>query len=163
MPKIDFIESRVEMEQILREESLGFLGMQLDGEPYVVPLNYSYDSGTILFHCSLSGKKLDHIRANPQVCFSVGRPTEEVRRHPEGEPCHIDSDSVICYGTARIIEDVEERARILNTFNHYYRPDAADITLESAEKCGAVEITISTMTGRQEREKKRTYWRHTFS
>jgi hypothetical protein len=30
------------------------------------------------------------------------------------------------------------------------------------EKCMAVEITIAEMTGRQERDRRRTYWRFLF-
>jgi nitroimidazol reductase NimA-like FMN-containing flavoprotein (pyridoxamine 5'-phosphate oxidase superfamily) len=109
MPSREFNESREEMERILREETLGYLGLSMEGMPYVVPLNYGYVEGKIVFHCALTGKKLDYLRANPQVCFTVGRQSGRVRRHPRGATCHTDNDSVICYGTARIVEDVEER------------------------------------------------------
>ena len=156
----EFIESRAEIERILHEETIGYLGLSMDDKPYVVPLNYAYVDGRILFHCALTGLKLDHIRANPQVCFAVGRQSGEVRRHAEGDPCHVDSDSVICYGTARIINDLEERKQALGTFNRAFRPDAEGITLESAHGCCAVEITISEMTGRRESARQRTYWRY---
>jgi nitroimidazol reductase NimA-like FMN-containing flavoprotein (pyridoxamine 5'-phosphate oxidase superfamily) len=156
----EFIESRVEMEQILREQVTGFLGLSASGELYVVPLNYAYIDGRISFHCALTGKKLDYIRANPDVCFTVARQSGQVRRHAQGDPCHVDSDSVICYGKARIIEDVQERQAVLNEFNRSFNPDAEDITLESAAKCGAVVIDITEMTGRQEREHKTIYWRY---
>ena len=158
----EFIESRDEMEQFLREETIGYLGLSKDGKPYVVPINYAYVDGRILFHCAMEGRKLDYLKANPDVCFAVGRQTGEVRRHAEGDPCHPDSDSVICYGRARIVEDLEERKRLLDDFNRSYRPDADGISLNAASKCGAVEIRISEMTGRREREEKRTYWRHCF-
>jgi len=157
-----FIESREEMEEILREEEVGYLGVSVDGTPYVVPLNYSYEDGRILFHCALTGKKLDGIRAHPEVCFTVGRQTGEVRRHAESDVCHVDSDSVICCGTARVVDDVEERKEILNAFNRRYRSDAGEISLKQAQNCGAVEIRISEMTGRRERGQKRTYWRYVF-
>jgi nitroimidazol reductase NimA-like FMN-containing flavoprotein (pyridoxamine 5'-phosphate oxidase superfamily) len=157
-----FVESRTEMERILREETVGYLGLAVDGQPYVVPLNYGYVDGRILFHCALSGRKLDAIRANPRVCFTVGRQSGEVRRHGTGDPCHVDSDSVICFGTARIVEDLGERERVLNEFNHCLRPQAEPITREEAEGCCAVEIIVQDMTGRQERERKRTYWRYCF-
>jgi nitroimidazol reductase NimA-like FMN-containing flavoprotein (pyridoxamine 5'-phosphate oxidase superfamily) len=150
------------MEQILQEETIGYLGLSVEGKPYVVPLNYGYIEGKILFHCALSGLKLDHIQENPQVCFTVGRQSGEVRRHAEGDPCHIDSDSVICYGRARIIEDLEERKGLLDAFNRCFRPDAEEISLESTAKCGAVEIEIAEMTGRRERERERIYWRYQF-
>ena len=150
------------MEAILQEETIGYLGLSLDGQPYVVPLNYGYVEGKILVHCALTGMKLDYIQANPQVCFTVGRQSGEVRRHAEGDPCHIDSDSVICFGRARIIEDLEERQAALDAFNHCFRADAKGISLESTANCCAVEIQISEMTGRRERERERTYWRYRF-
>jgi len=112
-----FIDSRQEMEQILREEVLGYLGLSGDGQPYVVPLNYVYLSGKILFHCALTGRKLDAIRRNPRVCFTVGRQTGPVRDHAGGPPCHVDSESVICYGRARVRDDLGEREKALNAVN----------------------------------------------
>ncbi len=158
-----FQESREEMEEILRGETVGYLGLSLEASPYVVPLNYAYTEGKILFHCSQTGKKLDYLRANPRVCFAVGRQSTSPVRHPQGAVCHVDNDSVICYGVARIVEDVPERREILNTFNRCLQPDAEEITLQDVAKCFAVEIQISEMTGRRERKgEERIYWRYTF-
>jgi hypothetical protein len=156
-----FIDSREEMEQILQEEVLGYLGLEGDGQPYVVPLNYAYAAGKILFHCALTGQKLDAIRRDPDVCFTVGRQIGEVRDHT-GAPCHVDRDSVVCYGRARLLDDLTERAGALNAFNRHYRPEAPDIPRERVEQCMAVEITIAEMTGRRERDRHRTYWRAAF-
>ena len=162
MQSREFHESRQEMEELLREETIGYLGLSMDGDPYVVPLNYAYVESRILFHCAMTGKKLDYLKRNQQVCFAVGRQSGDIRRHGEGNPCHVDSDSVICYGRARIIEDLQERKEALDTFNHCFRSDAEEITLEAAGKCCAVEIKIIEMTGRRERERERTYWRYRF-
>ena len=162
MQEHEFIDSHKEMEQFLREEGWGCLGLSVDGRPYVVPLNYSYHDGKILFHCALEGKKLDGIRANPNVCFTVARQPGAVRRHAEGDPCHVDSDSVVCYGTARVLDDLKERAAALNSFNRSFRPKADDVPMERVKNCVVVEITVSEMTGRRERARKRTLWRHVF-
>ena len=162
MEEQGFIESREEMEKILREEEIGYLGLSMDEKPYVVPLNYHYADGKIVFHCGLKGMKLDYIKANPQVCFAVGRQPGQVREHAGGNHCHVDSDSVICYGRARVLEDLDERKTTLNAFNRRFRPDAADVAPERVMNCGVVEIAVSEMTGRQERERKRTCWRYTF-
>ncbi len=161
MDEPGFIDSREEMERILREEVLGYLGLAGEAQPYVVPLNYAYADGKILFHCALTGQKLDAIRRNPRVCFTVGRQTGDVRDHA-GAPCHVDSDSVVCYGRARLIDDHAERAAALNAFNRHYRPTAPDIPGERVAQCMAVEIAITEMTGRRERDRHRTYWRWTF-
>ena len=44
-----FIESRFEMEKILKEERLSFLGMSLNNIPYTIPLTYGYNDGKIIF------------------------------------------------------------------------------------------------------------------
>ena len=119
-------------------------------------------TGRSIFHCGLKGKKLVGMKANPQVCFTVARQLAEVREHAGGNPCHVDSDSVICYGRARMIEDLDERSKALNAFNRRFRPDAPDVPEERVKNCGVVEITISEMTGRRERERKRTCWRYVF-
>jgi uncharacterized protein len=157
-----FIDSRAEMEQILREEVVGYLGLTANGRPYVVPLNFAYAEGKIVFHCALAGWKLDAIRADPHICFTVGRQTGTVRDHADGPPCHVDSDSVICFGQARILEDVAERETVLNAFNRRYRPEVPNLPRERVEQCMTVEITMAEMTGRQERDRRRTCWRSTF-
>jgi nitroimidazol reductase NimA-like FMN-containing flavoprotein (pyridoxamine 5'-phosphate oxidase superfamily) len=159
----EFIESRKEMEEILQEINFGFLGMSIDGKPYVIPLNYAYVDGKILFHCSLEGKKLDHIASNPAVCFSVARQQGAVRRHAQGDPCHMDCDSVVCYGTARVVDDLEERTAVLNAFDRYYRPEAKRISADRVAHCAAVEITVAEMTGRRERSRELTCWQYRFA
>ena len=51
------------------------LGLAVDNEPYVVPLNYGYtmDDGKLTFylHSAVKGKKLDMLRANPNVYFEL--------------------------------------------------------------------------------------------
>ncbi len=161
MAEAGFVESGAEMEEMLRREAWGCLGLCTpEGTPYVVPVNYAYVEGKILFHCALEGLKLDCIRANPEVCFTVARQPGTVREHPGGDPCHVDSESVICYGRARIVEDLKERAALLNRFNHAFRPEAEELTPERAAGCGAVEITVREMTGRRERARQRTLWRY---
>ena len=115
-----------------------------------------------MLYCALTGTKLDWIRANPQVCFTVARQTGRVLAHANQDPCHVDSDSVICYGTARIIETPETRQPVLDVFDARFSPGAEPISLEQAANCGAVEITLHKMTGRRERERERTYWRYLF-
>lgn len=155
--------SREEMEAILRGENVGFLGMCREGKPYVVPLTYVYENGRIVFHCAWKGQKLEYIKANPQVCFTVGRQYGAVCRHPQGAQCLGDQDSVICLGKARILEDEAERRQALNAFNRGLMPGVPDIPREAAARCCAVEIAVEKMTGRQQREGNQyTDWEYCF-
>jgi nitroimidazol reductase NimA-like FMN-containing flavoprotein (pyridoxamine 5'-phosphate oxidase superfamily) len=161
MEEQGFVESRDEMEQLLQEEKIGYLGLSSGENPYVVPLNYHYSEGRIWFHCGFRGKKLDYLKRNPKVCFTVARQTGQVREHA-GDPCHVDSDSVICYGRAEVVEEMGEREIALNSFNRRFRPGAADVPFERMKNCCVVEIAVSEMTGRRERERKRTCWHYSF-
>jgi uncharacterized protein len=158
----EFVESRTEMEEFLKQETIGWLGMSVDGKPYVVPLNYAYIGGKIYFHCALEGKKLDAIRANPDVCFAVGRQEGEIRRHRGSGVCHPDNNSVLCFGRARILENIEEKTVALNAFNRAFEPNAEDLPAKAPRGCGIVEIVVREMTGRRELARKRTMWQFSF-
>ena len=88
------------------------LGLAVDNEPYVVPMNYGYtreDGKLVVYlHSAVRGKKLDMIRTNPKVFFEI-----DCDRIPfEGElPCQygLSYASVMGRGTARIVADVEEK------------------------------------------------------
>ena len=94
------------------------LGLAVDNEPYVVPLNYGYtmEDGrlTLYLHGATQGKKLDMIRTNSKVFFEM-----DCDRVPfEGEkPCQygLVYSSVMGRGTAHIVDDVEEKMKALTT------------------------------------------------
>ena len=102
--------------RILDESKVLHLAMAVDNEPYVVPMNYGYtmEEGKLVLylHSAVKGKKLDMIRKNPRVFFSV-----DCDRMPfEGKlPCQygLVYSSVMGEGTARIVEDVEEKMQAM--------------------------------------------------
>ena len=102
---------------ILDQGKVLHLGLAVDNEPYVVPMNYGYikeDGKLVIYlHSAVRGKKLDMIRANPKVFFEI-----DCDLHPfESElPCQygISYSSVMGKGTARIVEDVEEKKQAMS-------------------------------------------------
>ena len=106
-------------EQILHILDAGkvlHLGLAVNNEPYVVPMNYGYtmEDGrlTLYLHSAVRGKKLDMIRKNPNVFFEM-----DCDRMPfEGRvPCQygLVYSSVMGRGTAALVEDVEEKKRAM--------------------------------------------------
>lgn len=59
-----------ELIEFLEKQVIGRLGCHTNGETYVVPINYVYKDNVIYGH-SGNGKKIEMMRANPQVCFEV--------------------------------------------------------------------------------------------
>ncbi len=45
--------------------------VDIDGQPYGVPLHYVYKDNHIYFHGALGGHKMDNIKNNPKVSFCV--------------------------------------------------------------------------------------------
>ena len=93
------------------------LGLAVDNEPHIIPLNYGFclENGklTVYMHSALKGKKLDMIRENPKVFFEIDCDME-----PFGEgdiPCQYGMvySSIMGKGKACIVEDVEEKIRAM--------------------------------------------------
>ena len=92
------------------------LGLAVDNEPYVVPLNYGYtmEEGKLVLylHGATQGKKLDMIRANSNVFFEM-----DCDRAPfeSKVPCQYGMvySSIMGRGTAHIVEDVEEKKKAM--------------------------------------------------
>jgi len=56
-----------ECSALLAHTSVGRLGCSFENQPYVVPINFAYDSG-YLYVFSTFGQKVKWMRANPKVC-----------------------------------------------------------------------------------------------
>lgn len=59
-----------EIIDLLESQFIGRLGCHVDGETYIVPINYVYQNNAVYAH-SGDGKKIEMLRANPKVCFQV--------------------------------------------------------------------------------------------
>jgi nitroimidazol reductase NimA-like FMN-containing flavoprotein (pyridoxamine 5'-phosphate oxidase superfamily) len=59
-----------QIDQVLRSEDIGRLGCIANGWPYVVPVTYVYDGGSVYAHTG-EGLKLRAMRENPRVCLEV--------------------------------------------------------------------------------------------
>ena len=103
--------------QILDSGKVLHLGLAVDNEPYVVPMNYGYtkENGrlVIYLHSALRGKKLDMIRKNPRVFFEIDW---DLRPFEGTKPCQygLAYSCVMGRGTAKIVEDVEEKKRAMS-------------------------------------------------
>jgi len=143
------------IELILKEEDTGYLCLSKNDVPYGVPVSYAFIDNKIVVHCALTGKKLDIMRINPEVCFIVSRNLDKMKPHLPDKKCNYKFESVLCFGKAEIIDDVNERFKYLNLFKTYFYErlgvdNSQDpVTIQSAERCGVFLIHINEMTGRR--------------
>lgn len=145
------IRDWVEMEGILREAEIGRLGTCAGGKPYVVPLNFAYDNGKIVFHCARRGKKLENIAQNSRVCFEV----DSGQVIQADEPCDFSFRyrSVIAYGEASVYTDPRKMVEALRLLvDKYALGMSGQLTAEAVsryENLSVVEITVDEMTGKR--------------
>ena len=94
------------------------LGLSVNDEPYVVPMNYGYTMEdrklTLYLHSAVKGKKLDMLRANSKVYFAI-----DCERMPfEGRvPCQYGMvySSIMGRGTATLVEEPEAKMQAMTT------------------------------------------------
>jgi len=118
MTKREFkITDQEQILHILDTAKIVHVGLAVDNEPYVIPMNYgyTYEDGklTLYLHSAVKGKKLDMIRANPNVFFSI-----DCDRMPfEGRvPCQygLVYSSIMGRGIATIVDDAEEKKQAMS-------------------------------------------------
>lgn len=91
-----------EAQALLSRASLARLGCVVDGDPYIVPVNYFFEDGCAYIH-SLPGQKIAALRAYPRACLQV----DEIE-----DVCHW--RSVLAVGSFEEITNPYERAAALN-------------------------------------------------
>jgi nitroimidazol reductase NimA-like FMN-containing flavoprotein (pyridoxamine 5'-phosphate oxidase superfamily) len=143
------ITDRAVIEAILRRAEVGRLGLAVDNVPYVVPLNYVYHNGTIYFHSANEGRKIDMLKANPQVCFEVDEHYGTVRSNKPA-PHSMHYASVMVFGRASLVDDLPLKFDALQALLDKYAPGRhyRPMRLNEAREVTVVQITIEAMTGK---------------
>ena len=106
-----------QIRHILDSGKVLHLGLSVNDEPYVVPMNYGYtmeDGKLVIYlHSAVKGKKLEMVRTNPRVCFNI-----DCDRMPfEGRvPCQYGMvySSILGRGTAALVEDPEDKMEAMS-------------------------------------------------
>lgn len=135
------------IEDVLHSGLVLQLGLsQPNGFPYVVPLSYGYDDGSLYLHGAASGLKCELINLNPKVCFQVHTDAELVRHELPAEYT-MKYKSVTGFGIAHVLEDRAEKERALNILmDHFQGPHT---TLgEKHSYLWVVRVDIVSMTGK---------------
>ena len=124
-----------------------------DGYPYAVPLNFVFDpdARTLYFHMAVEGHKLDAIRRDSKVCFTV-----------MGDGYKVEGDwawyvkSVVVFGKAEVIADDAARDRRLRALAAKYFPPEENVEADmarNAPRALVVAVRIEHMNGKLVHEK----------
>lgn len=125
--------------------------INFDGTPYSTPVHFLYLDNFVYIHGLPAGQKIDNIKINPNVSFSVYE-MDCLLLDPNENPCDTNTkyESVIISGTAELVTDIEIKRDVLNNIVKKYTPHLADKILpENMIKGTAViQISINDLTGK---------------
>ena len=145
------IKAREEMEDILSRASVCFVGItDLEGNPYVLPMNFGYKDGIVYLHSGPTGSSIDMLKANNHVCitFSVG--DELVYQDVQiGCSYRVKAASVICRGQVAFVDDMDEKRQILSILMKHYTDYPVRYSDPAVRNVCIWKVKAEIMTGRR--------------
>ena len=154
-----FIHDRKEIETILKLCKTCYVAMSDDNFPYVLPMNFALDGDRVILHSAQSGRMWETIRKNPKVCinWTLG---EELAWQDEKVGCsyRVKSKSVIVEGIAEIIDDIEEKERIMRQFMTQYSELPFKFSEPAIRNVGILLVPMSKLSAKEFGAKAVTPW-----
>jgi nitroimidazol reductase NimA-like FMN-containing flavoprotein (pyridoxamine 5'-phosphate oxidase superfamily) len=112
----------------------------LDGQPYCTPTIHWREDDVLYWHGSSASRMLRHLRAGTPACLTVSHLDGLVLAR-SGFNHSANYRSAMCFGTARIIDDPEEKARaLLGVVNRFYPGRAETLRQTSTQETKATMV-----------------------
>jgi nitroimidazol reductase NimA-like FMN-containing flavoprotein (pyridoxamine 5'-phosphate oxidase superfamily) len=120
-----------------------------EGKPYVIPMNFGFDGDYVYLHGSATGKKVDSLKNNPEVCISFST-DHELRYVNEEVACSwsMRYRSVLVYGKAEFVEEPDEKVRSLNIVMAHYTERPFEYSAPSIREVMVFRVKIERIDGR---------------
>lgn len=137
------------IEELMHSAGICRVGMCLHNKPYVVPLNFGYHDRKLYFHSAAAGKKIEILRANPEVFVEV---SADFTILPGERGCDWAAayHSVMAEGTARFLEDPAEKKGAMDRIMLKYSGRADwEYDERVLSRTVLIEIALRNITGKQ--------------
>jgi nitroimidazol reductase NimA-like FMN-containing flavoprotein (pyridoxamine 5'-phosphate oxidase superfamily) len=148
------------------EEKLGIirrckvlrLGMAEQNQPYIVPLNFGFECNdgrlSLYLHSAKEGKKVDILGRNGQVCFEMDG---EYSLIVGEQACDYSFayESIIGFGTAEILEGLEEKIHGLNMLMKHQTGEDREFSFDEqhVRAVNVYRIRVSSFSGKRRPKK----------
>lgn len=148
--KTVIIEEKARLEAIISHCDTCFVGLvDLESNPYVIPMNFGYQEGVIYLHSGPEGGKLEMLEHNNNVCITFCSGHELVYQHPQMACSYsMRSESVMCRGNVSFIEDIAEKRRALDIIMSHYTNGDFTYSDPSVRNVKVWQVDVKSMTGK---------------
>jgi nitroimidazol reductase NimA-like FMN-containing flavoprotein (pyridoxamine 5'-phosphate oxidase superfamily) len=154
-----FIHNRSEIDAILKQCKTCYVAMSDDNFPYVLPMNFAIDGDRVILHSAQHGRMWETIKKNPNVCinWTLG---EDLAWQDEQVACsyRVKSKSVIVEGIAEMVDDMEEKERIIRQFMTQYSELPFKFNEPAIRNVGILLVPMSKLSAKEFGAKAVTPW-----
>jgi nitroimidazol reductase NimA-like FMN-containing flavoprotein (pyridoxamine 5'-phosphate oxidase superfamily) len=140
------VSDREAVEAILQRAQVCHIAFSKDDMPYIAPMIFGYRDSIVYVHSAPEGKKIELLKANPNVCFEVDEDRELVKAE---KACDwgMRYRSVIGFGRARIIEDIADIRKALDVIMEHYSPgETYEYPSSMLERMAVIRIDLDSVS-----------------
>jgi nitroimidazol reductase NimA-like FMN-containing flavoprotein (pyridoxamine 5'-phosphate oxidase superfamily) len=139
-----------ELESIIKKCEFCSLSMvDQESKPYVLHMNFGYEEDYIYFHAAQTGKKIDILKKNPNVCIAFSS-DHELRYVNEEVACSwgMKYRSVLVYGKVEFIEGHDEKVRGLEIIMANYSDEKFSFNKPAVIEVNVFRVKAERVEGR---------------
>jgi nitroimidazol reductase NimA-like FMN-containing flavoprotein (pyridoxamine 5'-phosphate oxidase superfamily) len=141
---------------LIEQLEIGHIATSWDGQPFINPTTFWYDAAnhTIYFHSNVVGRMRANGEHDSRVCFEASRYGRFLPSNIALE-FSLQYESVVAYGTLRVLSDPDEQRRALSKLiskyfpkmraGHEYRP----IIDQELKRTSVYAIAIESWSGKR--------------
>lgn len=142
------IKDESEIERIISKALVCRVAVCESDRPYIIPMCFGFKDGILFFHSAQEGKKVEILKKNNRVCFEMDVGTELVEGE-KGCDWGIKYASVVGYGQAKFVEDLQEKRKALSILLGHYSNKKYEFSGDSLDQVAIIKIQIESLTGKK--------------
>lgn len=139
-----------EIERIVAKCEVCYVAMvDEENKPYVIPMNFGYKDNCIYLHSSKTGKKIDILEKNNNVCVSFS--TDHLLRwQSENMACSYSMKyrSVLAFGKVEFVENSNQKIEALNIIMSQYTKKEFSYSDPAVEDVKVFKVFVEKLEGR---------------
>jgi len=153
------IDDRDEINNIIKLCKTCFLAMSENDFPYVLPMNFALDKDSVILHSAQSGRIWETLKRNNNVCINWTLGEELAWQNVQvGCSYRVKSKSVLVEGKAEMIDDFDEKTRLLKLLMNQYSDREFKFSKPSVENVGIIKVKIEKLSAKHFGAKAITPW-----
>jgi uncharacterized protein len=142
------LTDRKDIDDVINRARICHLALCQDGIPYVVPLNYGYADGCLYFHSAGEGRKIDILRSNNTVSFTM-YVDESLVESDTACKWGTKYRSVIGEGKAYLLDDKAEKEAALHIIMRHYSDREFIFDPSKVDQVVIIRVEIASITGKR--------------